>query len=95
MAGNAGGNNMTTADDNDIYQSLDPLDPRKVSLEIFELYCHEMITAPIVGRRAYLITKMRVSGWWWWLVLKYIYMAAPADLILITDIVLVSLEHII
>lgn len=57
MAGNAGGN-----DDNDIYQSLDPLDPRKVSLEIFELYCHEMITAPIVGRRAYLITKMRVSA---------------------------------
>lgn len=63
MAGNAGGNNMATTDDNDIYQSLDPLDPRKVSLEIFELYCHEMITAPIVGRRAYLITKMRVSGW--------------------------------
>lgn len=61
MAGNAG-NNVTTANDNDIYQSLDPLDPRKVSLEIFELYCHEMITAPIVGRRAYLITKMRVSG---------------------------------
>ena len=75
MAGNAGGNNVTTADDNDIYQSLDPLDPRKVSLEIFELYCHEMITAPIVGRRAYLITKMRVSGDG--LFLKYI--AAPAD----------------
>jgi hypothetical protein len=45
----------------EIYQFLDPLDPRRVSLEIFELYCHEMISTPIVGRRAYLIKKMRVS----------------------------------
>lgn len=45
----------------DIYPSLDPLDPRKVSLDIFEMYCHEMINTPTVGRRAYLINKMKVS----------------------------------
>ncbi len=46
----------------DIYPSLDdPLDPRKVSLDIFEMYCHEMINTPMVGRRAYLINKMKVS----------------------------------
>ena len=61
MSGNDA-SGATAKEEEDIYQSLDPLDPRKVSLEIFELYCHEMITAPIVGRRAYLITKMRVSS---------------------------------
>ena len=45
----------------DIYQSLDPLDPRKVSLDIFEMYCHEMVNTPSVSRRAYLINKMKVS----------------------------------
>ena len=44
----------------DIYQSIDPLDPRKVSLDIFEMYCHEMVNTPTIGRRAYLITQMRV-----------------------------------
>ena len=44
-----------------IYRSLDPLDPRKVSLDIFELYCHEMLATPHVRRRAYLAEKMRVS----------------------------------
>lgn len=41
--------------------SLDPLDPRRVSLDIFEVYCHEMLTTAEVGRRAFLIKKMRVS----------------------------------
>ena len=43
-------------------ESLDPLDPRKVSLDIFELYCHEMIMSEEVERRAYLIKKLRVSS---------------------------------
>ena len=43
-------------------ESLDPLDPRKVSLDIFELYCHEMIMSEEVPRRAYLIKKLRVSS---------------------------------
>lgn len=43
--------------------SLDPLDPRKVSLDIFEVYCHEMVMTSSVGRRAYLIEKMRVSSY--------------------------------
>jgi hypothetical protein len=41
--------------------SLDPLDPRTVALDIFEVYCHEMVTTSTVGRRAFLIEKMRVS----------------------------------
>ena len=44
-----------------IYSSLDPLDPRRVSLDLFELYCHEMIMTQDVGRRVFLINKMRVS----------------------------------
>ena len=44
-----------------VFASLDPLDPRKVSLDIFELYCQEMLTTPFVGRRVFLIKKMRVS----------------------------------
>jgi len=43
-----------------IYQGLDPLDPRKVSFDLFELYCHELLNTEVVGRRAYLIDKMRV-----------------------------------
>eukprot|EP00578_Thalassiosira_sp_NH16_P007264 CAMPEP_0181126696 /NCGR_PEP_ID=MMETSP1071-20121207/27779_1 /TAXON_ID=35127 /ORGANISM="Thalassiosira sp., Strain NH16" /LENGTH=582 /DNA_ID=CAMNT_0023212339 /DNA_START=166 /DNA_END=1914 /DNA_ORIENTATION=- len=42
-----------------VYQSLDPLDPRKVALNMFELYCHELITTPSVSRRAFLIDEMR------------------------------------
>lgn len=42
-------------------ESLDPLDPRRVSLDIFEVYCHEMLNSEEVGRRAFLIKKMRVS----------------------------------
>lgn len=45
-----------------IYNSLDPLDPRKVSLDMFELYCHEMLMTDFVGRRAYLIKKLTVSS---------------------------------
>ena len=45
-----------------IYQSLDPLDPRKIALDIFEVYCHEMLWTKFIGRRAYLIIKMRVSN---------------------------------
>ena len=45
----------------DIYHRLDPLDARKVSLDIFEMYCHEMIHTPTVGRRAYLIERMKVN----------------------------------
>ncbi len=55
---------MAADDDNDdevMMAQLDPLDPRKVSLDIFELYCQEMLMASSVGRRAYLIDKMRVS----------------------------------
>jgi hypothetical protein len=44
-----------------VYRSLDPLDPRRVSLDIFEAYCQEMLATKSVARRAYLITKMRVS----------------------------------
>ena len=44
-----------------VYRSLDPLDPRRVSMDIFELYCQEMLVTDFVGRRAYLINKMRVS----------------------------------
>jgi len=44
-----------------IYNTIDPLDPRKVSFDIFEAYCHEMLTTNYVGRRAYLISQMRVS----------------------------------
>lgn len=49
------------ADAQDMYHFLDPLDPRKVSLDIFEMYCHEMIITPMISRRAYLINKMKVS----------------------------------
>jgi hypothetical protein len=45
----------------DVYRSLDPLDPRRVSLDIFEAYCHEMLATESVDRRAYLIGKMKVS----------------------------------
>ena len=46
----------------DNHQKLDdPLDPRKVSLDIFENYCQEMLNSDDIGRRAYLIVKMRVS----------------------------------
>ena len=62
MVGDEGGARDDAADTKqDIYQSLDPLDPRKVSLDIFEMYCHEMVNTPSVGRRAYLINKMKVS----------------------------------
>jgi len=62
MAGDEGGARDDAADTTqDIYQTLDPLDPRKVSLDIFEMYCHEMVNTPSVGRRAYLINKMKVS----------------------------------
>jgi hypothetical protein len=62
MSGDEGGAHDDAADTrHDIYQSLDPLDPRKVSLDIFEMYCHEMVNTPSVGRRAYLINKMKVS----------------------------------
>ena len=44
-----------------IYNTIDPLDPRKVSFDIFEAYCHEMLTTNYVGRRANLISQMRVS----------------------------------
>ena len=44
-----------------IYLMLDPLDPRKIALDIFEVYCHEMLCTKFIGRRAYLIIKMRVS----------------------------------
>jgi hypothetical protein len=44
-----------------LYQSLDPLDPRRVSLDILELYCHEMLVTDLVDRRVYLIGKMMVS----------------------------------
>ena len=47
--------------EDNIFQSVDPLDPRKVSLDIFEMYCHEMVNTPTIGRRAYLIIQMRVS----------------------------------
>lgn len=40
---------------------FDPLDPRRLSLDIFEVYCHEMLNTGEVGRRAFLIKKMRVS----------------------------------
>ncbi|KAL7541959.1 hypothetical protein ACHAXR_011387 [Thalassiosira sp. AJA248-18] len=58
------GNNGVDATDSvamgeSVYQSLDPLDPRKVSLDIFELYCQEMIMTTFVGRRVFLIKKMR------------------------------------
>jgi hypothetical protein len=43
-------------------ETLDPLDPRRVSLDIFEVYCHEMVTTGEVRRRAFLIKKMRVSA---------------------------------
>lgn len=42
-------------------ESLDPLDPRRVSLDIFELYCYEAIMTNEVGRRVFLIKKLRVS----------------------------------
>jgi hypothetical protein len=42
-------------------ESLDPLDARRVSLDIFELYSYEAIMTEDVGRRAFLIGKMRVS----------------------------------
>ena len=45
-----------------VYRSLDPLDPRRVSLDIFEVYCHEMLASECVERRAYLINKTRVSN---------------------------------
>ncbi len=48
-------------DTDTVMASLDPLDPRRVALDIFEVYCHEMVTTSSVGRRAYLIDRMRVS----------------------------------
>ncbi len=45
----------------DIYQFLDPLDPRKVSLDIFEMYCHELVHANSIGRMAYIMDKTKVS----------------------------------
>eukprot|EP00581_Thalassiosira_minuscula_P013882 CAMPEP_0183736140 /NCGR_PEP_ID=MMETSP0737-20130205/48588_1 /TAXON_ID=385413 /ORGANISM="Thalassiosira miniscula, Strain CCMP1093" /LENGTH=559 /DNA_ID=CAMNT_0025970073 /DNA_START=81 /DNA_END=1761 /DNA_ORIENTATION=+ len=38
---------------------LDPLDPRKVALDMFELYSKEMITTASVARRAFLINNMK------------------------------------
>ncbi len=47
-----------------IYQLLDPLDPRKVSLDIFEMYCHELVHTDSIGRMAYLMDKTKVSCFW-------------------------------
>lgn len=44
-----------------MFSSLDPLDPRRVSLDLFELYSYEMIMTQDIGRRVFLIKKMRVS----------------------------------
>ena len=42
--------------------TLDPLDPRIVSRDIFELYCYEMIMEENeVRRRAFLVAKVKVS----------------------------------
>lgn len=57
-----GGSDPPIDDVSDIHQKLyDPLDPRKVSLDIFENYCQEMLNTDNIGRRAYLIVQMRVS----------------------------------
>lgn len=50
-----------TREDDNIYQPLDPLDPRKVSLDIFEMYCHELVHTDSIGRMAYLMDKTKVS----------------------------------
>ena len=44
----------------EILSSLDPLDPRAVALDVFEVYCHEQLATDDVGRRAFLIKKMKV-----------------------------------
>ncbi|KAL9180091.1 hypothetical protein ACHAXT_008061 [Thalassiosira profunda] len=58
-AGSQDGGSLPGGRAND--EPLDPLDPRRVSLDLFELYCFEMLSAPYehVGRRAYLVEKMR------------------------------------
>ena len=52
---------VSLAEGESTFQSLDPLDPRKVALDIFEVYCQEMLTTTFVGRRVFLVTKLRVS----------------------------------
>ena len=47
-----------------ILDSLDPLDPRKISFDMFELYCQEMLMTSFVGRRVYLIEKTRVRSFY-------------------------------
>ena len=44
-----------------IYQDLDPLDSRKVALNLFEVYCHEMLSTKYIARRAFLLKEMKVS----------------------------------
>ncbi|KAL7551416.1 hypothetical protein ACHAWF_017653 [Thalassiosira exigua] len=55
--GDRAAHDLATRENN--YESLDPLDPRKISLDVFELYCHEMLATDCVARRAFLISKMR------------------------------------
>mmetsp|Transcript_27898 Transcript_27898/g.48240 ORF Transcript_27898/g.48240 Transcript_27898/m.48240 type:complete len:81 (-) Transcript_27898:718-960(-) len=53
--------NDSLAKGKNIYQSLDPLEPAKVAMDIFEVYCREMLMTNFVGRRVFLIKSMRVS----------------------------------
>lgn len=46
----------------EILSALDPLDPRAVALDVFEVYCHEQLATDDVGRRAFLIKKMKVGS---------------------------------
>jgi hypothetical protein len=59
--GGSGHFDEAAAEVSDIQKLDDPLDPRKVALDIFENYCQEMLNTDDIGRRAYLIVKMRVS----------------------------------
>ena len=43
-----------------VYTTLDPLHPRKVAFDLFEVMCHEMINTTLTSRRAALIKDMRV-----------------------------------
>lgn len=62
MLGDGGGSHDDgDAREDNIYQFLDPLDPRKVSLDIFEMYCHELVHTDSIGRMAYLMDKTKVS----------------------------------
>lgn len=44
-----------------MYQSLDPGDARKVSLDIFEWFCYQMLKTESVSRRAFLVKELSVS----------------------------------